>query len=66
MKNLLTPEQVAQRLNISTRAAYDLLAPGGRLHGVRIKLGRRIVRVDAADLEAYLQELKGGAPHVAT
>lgn len=51
---LLTIEQVAQRLNIKLRNAYELLAPGGRLHALRIQVSHKVVRVDADKLEEFL------------
>lgn len=60
---LLTPDQVAARLNIKLRLAYTMLAPGGQLHHLRIDLGRKSVRVDPARLEEYLAA--GGASNVA-
>ena len=48
---LLTPEQVAERLQVVERTVYRLLNEG-RLEGV--KLGR-LWRVREDDLEAFLQ-----------
>ena len=52
---LLTPAEVASRLNTTLRDVYDKLAHGGPLHHLRIDLGHRTVRVDAAALEEFLQ-----------
>lgn len=51
---LMTPEQVAKRLNVKLRTAYDMLAPGGTLHHLRISLGHKTIRVDPEKLEAHL------------
>jgi excisionase family DNA binding protein len=51
---LLTPADVARRLNVRPRTAYDYLAPGGCLHHLRISVGPRTVRVRASDLDKYI------------
>lgn len=53
---LLTPVQIAERLGVATRTAYDLLAKGGALHHLRIQISPKIVRVDAQAFDEYLQE----------
>ena len=49
---LLTPEQVAARLQVADQTVYNLLR-GGRLSGVRIG---RLWRIRPAALQAYLTE----------
>lgn len=53
---LLTPSDVAARLKVKLRTAYDMLAPGGKLHHLRIDLGHKTVRVDAGKLEQFIGE----------
>lgn len=53
---LLTVEQVATRLNVTVRAAYELLAEGGRLAHLKIKISHKAVRVDANKLEEFLRD----------
>lgn len=53
---LLTPRQVALRLQISVRAAAYLLARG-EIKGVRIG---RLWRVEASEVDAYIARLKSG------
>lgn len=60
---LLTPQDVADRLNVKIRTAYDMLAPGGVLHHLRIDLGHRTIRIRRDALEAFI---KRGAPSHAT
>lgn len=55
-KPLLTVEQVAERLNVKVRAAYELLAVGGRLAHLRIPISRKAVRVDPDKLEEFLRD----------
>ena len=55
---LLTPQDVADRLNVKLRTAYDMLAPGGVIHHLRIDLGHRTIRVNRDALEAHI-----GAKH---
>lgn len=52
---LLTVAQVAERLRISQRAVWSMIA-GGRLPAIR--LGRRATRVDAADVERLIAEAR--------
>lgn len=52
---LITPEEVADRLVIQKRTAYQYLAPGGPLHHLRVKVGGTI-RVDADAFEQYLTQ----------
>jgi hypothetical protein len=56
---LLTPADIAARLNVSKRAAYDMLAPGGPLSHLRIKISTKVVRVNSDAFEAYLKEQAG-------
>lgn len=56
MTDLLTPAEVAARLRIKPRTVYDLLAPGGSLHHLRLEIGPKTIRVRAADFEDYLDE----------
>lgn len=51
---LLTPQDVAERLNVKLRTAYDMLAPGGVLHHLRIDLGHKTIRVRRDALEAFI------------
>lgn len=51
---LLTPEEVAERLQVKPRTAYHYLAEGGPLHHLRIEVGPRTVRVDPAALEQFI------------
>ncbi len=48
---LLTVGEAAERLTVSTRAIWALLA-GGRLR--RVKLGKRATRVDAAEIDRLI------------
>lgn len=50
----LTAVDIARRLRVKPRTAYDMLAPGGVLHHLRLPLGAGTVRVDAAEFEKYL------------
>ena len=52
---LLTVEEVAERLDVKLRTAYDLLAPGGSLHHLRIELGPKTIRVNPEDFEAFIR-----------
>lgn len=54
MTQLLTPEQVADRLNVKKRTVYEMLARGGALHHLRIELGGKLLRVDPAKLEEHI------------
>jgi excisionase family DNA binding protein len=56
---LLTAGEVAEVLRITPRQAYRLVAIG-ELPGVHI--GQASVRVDAADLTAYIEQRRGGSP----
>lgn len=51
---LLTPSQVAERLKLSVKTVYLMLAPGGKLHELRIDLGPKAIRVRSAALDRYL------------
>lgn len=53
---LLTPDQVAQRLNIKKRTVYEMLAEGGALHHLRIELGGKLLRVDPEKLEEHIRK----------
>lgn len=51
---LLTRQQTADRLAVSLRATYSLpLTP--------VPVGRRSVRFDEADVDAYIRQQKKGA-----
>lgn len=54
-RRLLKPQQVADRLNIELRTAYDMLAEGGALHHLRIQLGHKTLRVDPDALEHFIK-----------
>lgn len=56
---LLTADDVAARLAISTRSAYDLMAPGGALHPFAVRISRKVVRIAEQDLDAYIENNKG-------
>lgn len=58
---LLTPSEVAARLKIKTRTAYEYLAPGGPLHHLRIEFGPKTIRVHPDALEKFIQ--KGQPEH---
>lgn len=53
---LLTPKDIAERLQIKLRTAYEYLAPGGPLHHLRIELGPKTVRVDPEKFEKFLDD----------
>lgn len=53
---LLRPQEIAERLQISVRTAYEYLAPGGPLHHLRIELGPKTVRVSPQGFENYILE----------
>ena len=57
---LITPADVAARLNIKYRAALELLAPGGALNALRIDIGPKTIRVDPVALEQLISS--GGVP----
>lgn len=56
---LLTPQDVADRLNVKIRTAYEYLAPGGVLHHLRIDLGHKTIRIRRDALENFIKQ---GAP----
>lgn len=56
---LLTPADVAGRLNVSLRTAYDMLSPGGPMGHLRIKVSKKVVRVDPIAFEQYLKDKAG-------
>lgn len=58
---LLTPQEIADRLQIKLRTVYDYLAPGGPLHHLRIELGPKTIRVNPEDFENYIKQ--GTAEH---
>lgn len=58
---LLTIGEVAVRLNIKRRTAYEYLAPGGPLHHLRIELGPKTIRVHPDELEKFIK--KGQSAH---
>lgn len=53
---LLTPQDVAERLNVKIRTAYDMLSPGGALHHLRIKLGHKTIRIRRDALETFIEQ----------
>lgn len=53
--NLLTPQQIAERLSVKLRTAYEYLAPGGPLHHLRIEIGPKTVRVDPQKFEKFIK-----------
>lgn len=53
---LLTPADIAARLKIKQRTVYDMLAPGGTLHHLRIELGPKTIRVRPQDFENFIQQ----------
>ena len=57
-KDLLTAREVANRLSISLRTLYRMLARGQLPRPIR--LGRRHVRWKAIDVQHYLDQLKPG------
>lgn len=58
-KRLLTPNEAAERLNVSVAQVYTLLR-GSELPG--LKIGKRGVwRIDPAQLEEYIDGLKAEA-----
>lgn len=60
MNSLLTVKEVAERLKVSAAMIY-VLCNRGRLPHVRVGIGNRsTIRIEEADLEAYLE--KGRAP----
>lgn len=61
-KKLLTAHEVADRLSVPLRTAYDLLAVGGKLHHLRIELSPKVIRVDPDKLDAFLAA--GGVANV--
>lgn len=53
---LLTPHQVAERLQIKIRTVYKYLSTGGPLHHLRIDVGPGTVRVHPEGFEKYLKQ----------
>lgn len=53
---LLTPAQVAQRLNVKKRTVLQMLAEGGRLHHLRVDVGPKVVRVDPEALQEFIDK----------
>ena len=64
MMNLLTVEQVAERLNVSRGCVYSLIQ-SGKLSCVRIGVGRGVIRVDADDLMAFVDQCRPSIPRKA-
>jgi excisionase family DNA binding protein len=62
---LLTPQDVAERLNVKIRTAYDMLAPGGVLHHLRIDLGHKTIRVRRDALEQFIEQ-QGATAHASS
>ena len=48
---LLKPEEVAERLNVSRRTAYNLISSGDL---PSVAVSRQLVRVDEKDLNEYI------------
>lgn len=61
---MITAEEVALLLGVSRGTVYDLAAPKGPIPCVR--LGRRCLRFDIVDVEAYVQKCRHVevVPHV--
>jgi excisionase family DNA binding protein len=57
-RELLTPQQVAERLSISTRTLWRMLAREELPPPIRYT--RKLVRWKAADIAAYLERLTPG------
>lgn len=55
---LLTPEQVAERLQLKRRTVLEMLAEGGVLSHLRIEITPKVIRVRAESLEAHLTKAK--------
>ncbi len=56
---LLTPQEVADRLQVKLRTAYEYLAPGGPLYELRIEIGPKMVRVDPEAFENWINQRAG-------
>ena len=56
---LMTPADVAKRCNVSLRAAYDMLSTDGPLGHLRIKMSKKVVRIEKDAFEQYLKEQAG-------
>lgn len=52
---LLTTRQAADELGVSPRHVADLIAEGSLL---AVRVGRRALRIDRADLEAFIRDRK--------
>lgn len=55
-EKLLTPQEIADRLQVKLRTAYEYLAPGGPLHHLRIEIGPKTIRVRPEDFENYIKQ----------
>jgi hypothetical protein len=51
---LLTPKDIAARLNLKVRTVYEWLQPGGSLYELRLDLGPKIIRIDPVKFERWL------------
>jgi excisionase family DNA binding protein len=52
---LLTIAEVAGYLKVHVKTAEKMLAPGGRLHALRIQIASRTIRVSKSDLERHIR-----------
>jgi excisionase family DNA binding protein len=55
MSQLLTPQQVAELLQVSIETVYRLLNQPDGLVGIRVGTGRTHWRIREEDLQAYIQ-----------
>lgn len=62
---LMTPQDLAERLNVKIRTAYDMLAPGGVLHHLRIDLGHKTIRIRRDALEQFIEQ-QGATVHASS
>lgn len=54
-EQLLTPQEVSERLRLTVRGVYDIIRTGDlKAH----KFGHRTLRVSSADLDAYIERSK--------
>lgn len=65
MTALLTVREVAERLRVSSRSVYDLVA-SGKLACHRIGMGRGAIRVNEGDLAAFLDSCREVPPSFPT
>ena len=55
--SLLTVNEVQTQLNVSRACVYSLVE-SGQLPCIRIGIGRGTIRIDATDLEAFIESRK--------